>query len=137
MEITSIPFVKKLGLEQNLDRALQLTFNETVQNHLHTIHAGAIFTLAETASGEALQQIFPELVGKVVPVLRDAQVKYKKPATNTITAFSSVNEEDIAQFRAFFGKKGRSLIAVSVEVRDPDGMVVCLGVFNWFIQRIE
>ena len=61
MEITSIPFVKKLGLEQNLDRALQLTFNETVQNHLHTIHAGAIFTLAETASGEALQQIFPEL----------------------------------------------------------------------------
>jgi acyl-coenzyme A thioesterase PaaI-like protein len=137
MEITSIPFVKKLGLEQNLDRALQLTFNETVQNHLHTIHAGAIFTLAETASGEALQQIFPELVGKVVPVLRDAQVKYKKPATNTITAFSSVTEEDISQFRAFFGKKGRSLIAVSVEVRDPEGMVVCLGVFNWFIQRIE
>ena len=78
MDVTKIPFVEKVGIVQKSDGRLELPFNESVHNHLHTIHASAQFVLAETASGEILQTLFPELVGKVVPVLRDSKIKFKK-----------------------------------------------------------
>jgi len=52
-----------------------------------------------------LQRLFPELEGKVIPVLRDAQMKYKKPAVEKIIAFSSANEESVEKFKTQFEKK--------------------------------
>ena len=104
---------------------------------MQTIAASAQFALAETASGEALQEKFPELAGKVIPILRDSPVKFRKPATKAITASPSVSDEAISRFREQFEKKGRSSISVNVELRDAEGVVTCTGVFNWFVQRIE
>lgn len=137
MEITHIPFIEKVGIQKNSDGALELSFDESVQNHLQTIHASALFALAEAASGEALQSNFPELVGKVAPVVRDSQIKFRRPATKPVTAVPSVSDEGVLRFKERFGKKGRSSIAVNVEVRDAEGVVVCAGIFNWFVQRIE
>ena len=137
MDVTEIPFVKKAGVIRSTKGVLELPFNQTNLNHLHTIHASAQFTLAETASGEALQTIFPELVGKVVPVLRDSQVKFKKPATKTVSAHPMVSDEAISKFREQFNKKGRSSITVDVEITDSENVVTCIGTFNWFVQSIE
>jgi acyl-coenzyme A thioesterase PaaI-like protein len=63
MDVTKIPFVEKVGIVRQPDGGLGLPFNESVHNHLQTIHASAQFTLAETASGEVLQVLFPEIVG--------------------------------------------------------------------------
>ena len=54
MDVTKIPFVKKAGVIKSTKGVLELPFDETVQNHLQTIHASAQFALAETASGEIL-----------------------------------------------------------------------------------
>jgi acyl-coenzyme A thioesterase PaaI-like protein len=70
MDVTEIPFVEKVGITRSTKGLLELPFNETIQNHLQTIHASAQFALAETASGEILQTIFPELVGKVAPAIQ-------------------------------------------------------------------
>ncbi len=75
MKATDIPFVKHIGIEKQ-NNELSLAFKNDVLNHIKTIHASAQFTLAETQSGLHLQSIFPELKGKVIPVLRDAQIKY-------------------------------------------------------------
>jgi len=55
--------------------------------------------LAETASGEALQRLFPDLVGKVIPVLRDSQIKFKKLTTDTIHAIATISDEEIETFK--------------------------------------
>ncbi|MCW8838458.1 MAG: DUF4442 domain-containing protein [Thiovulaceae bacterium] len=70
-----------------------MDFQDYILNHIKTIHASAQFALAETQSGIHLQRLFPELEEKVVPVLRDAQMKYKKPA--------------VEKFKTQFEKKGR------------------------------
>ena len=137
MDVTEIPFVEKVGVTRSTKGLLELPFNETIQNHLQTIHAGAQFALAETASGEILQTIFPELVGKVVPVLRDSQIKFKKPATKTISAQPTVSDETISQFREQFKRKGRSSISVNVEIKDSENVVTCVSIFKWFVQSIE
>ncbi len=137
MDVLKIPFVEKVGIKRRTDRSIELPFERSVQNHLQSIHASAQFTLAETASGEILQTLFPELVDKVIPVLRDSQIKFKKPALKTISAYATVPEEILINFTEQLSTKGRALIAVNVEVKDSDGLVTCMGVFNWFVQKIK
>jgi len=136
VKITDIPFIKKVGVEKSQEGKLGLSFDKSVQNHLQTIHASALFTLAEAASGEALQIAFPELVGKVAPMVRDSQIKFRKPALKAVSATSSIEDESVQKFNLQFEKKGRALITVSVEVKDSDGVLVCSGVFNWFVQSV-
>lgn len=137
MDVVKIPFVTKVGLKKNSDGVLELSYEPDVQNHLQSIHAGAQFTLAETASGEFLQTMFPDLAENVIPVLRDAQIKFKRPAQKTITAYPSIPEEKSIEFINQLLQKGRALIEVNVEVKDVEGVVTCVGVFNWFIQKIN
>ena len=137
MNVFEIPFVDKVGIQRNADGKLELPFDTGVQNHLQTIHASAQFALAETASGDILQKSFPDLVGKVMPVLRESQIKFKKPANKKIVAYPSVTSESLSKFKEQISKKGRALISVEVQVKDVDGTVTCTGTFKWFVQRID
>lgn len=137
MDVTEIPFVEKVGITRTEDGVLTLPFGRTIQNHLKTFHASAQFTLAETASAELLQQLFPELVGKVVPVLRESSIKFKKPANKTIVARARVSDDAVATFREQLEKKGRALLAIDVEVIDSEDVSTCVGTFNWFVQGLE
>lgn len=136
MHVTDIPFVKLVGIEKSHDGRLELPLNDSLLNHLQSIHASAQFALAETASGHHLQLLFPELVGKVVPVLRESQIKYKKPATHSIHATVSCGEETIGKFRSQFSRKGRAVIALEVNVTDVEGKLCSIATFHWFIQAL-
>lgn len=136
MNVIEIPFVKKVGITQAKDGNLGLDFNDDTHNHLATMHASAQFTLAETASGEHLQNLFPELEGKVIPVLRDATVKFKKPAVKSIIAYPSTSDEALEKFNNQFSKKGRATISVDVEIKDIGNTVTCVATYNWFVQKI-
>lgn len=137
MNVIDIPFVKKVGITKTKHNALELAFTTDTHNHLETMHASAQFTLAETASGEYLQTLFPELVGKVIPVLRDASVKFRKPATKNIIAYPSISNEAHEKFNLQFNKKGRASICVDVEIKDIDNTVTAITSYNWFVQKIE
>jgi acyl-coenzyme A thioesterase PaaI-like protein len=135
LKATDIPFVKHIGIEEK-NSELSLNFNENILNHIKTIHASAQFTLAETQSGIQLQSLFPKLEGKVIPVLRDAQIKYKKPAQEKIIAFASADEEAIEKFKEQFDKKGRGSLQIEVIIKDINNVVTCQAAFTWFIQTL-
>ena len=135
MKATDIPFVNHIGIKDE-NNELSLEFKENVLNHVETIHASAQFTLAETQSGLHLQKLFPELEGKVLPVLRDAQIKYKKPAQEKIIAFSSADEEAIEKFKTQFEKKGRGSLQINVEIKDIDDVLTSQATFTWFVQAL-
>lgn len=136
MDVIKIPFVEKVGIIRQPDGMLELPIDESVHNHLKSIHASAQFALAETASGEILQTLFPEFVDKVIPVLRDSNIKFKKPAQKSISTRAYVSDDAIEKFKQQLTKKGRSSIIVNVEVKDYEGVVTSIGVFNWYVQRI-
>lgn len=135
MNVIEIPFVKKVGITKN-NNNLELAFTPDTQNHLETMHASAQFTLAETAIGEFLQTLFPELAGKVIPVLRDASVKFKKPAIKNILAYPSITDEAKEKFNTQFLNKGRASITVDVDIKDTEGTITCTTSYNWFVQKI-
>ncbi len=136
MNVTEIPFVKTVGVTRLENGLLMLSMTPSVVNHIGTIHASAQFTLAETASGQLLIESFPELEGKVVPLLRDSQIKFKRPADSVITAQAVVSEEATTSLINQLDARGRGSISIAVEVKDANNKVTCTGVFNWYIQTI-
>jgi len=133
IKATDIPFVKFIGIKEE-EEQLSLGFKKTVCNHVETIHAAAQFTLAETESGMRLQSLFPELEQKVIPLVREAQIKYKKPATQKIVAYSFVEEEAVEKFKQQFAKKGRALLQIRVEIRDIEDVLTCEARYTWYVQ---
>jgi len=137
LKATDIPFVKHIGIkEEEKENSLSLDFKNDVLNHIQTIHASAQFTLAETQSGIYLQSLFPELEGRVIPVLRDAQIKYKKPAQEKIIAFASADEEAVLRFKSQFDKKGRGSLQIEVKIKDINDILTCQATFTWFVQAL-
>lgn len=137
MNVLEIPFVQKVGLIRNNNGYLTLPMNKSNENHIQTIHASAQFTLAETLSGEALQKMFPHLSGHVVPILRESEIKFKKPAIGEIYGLAHIDDAMKEKFEEQLAKKGRALISVDVEIKDNNESVTCSGRFDWFIQKIN
>ncbi len=128
----NIPFAKTIGIENGvLENVLK------VQNHLGSIHAGAQFTFAEAASGHYLSSLFPDMQDKIIPLLRESTIKYKKQALTTLVSEVSVDTEDLKKFTAQFKLKGRSVIVAHVKLKDSEGNITCEGSFKWFIQSRE
>jgi acyl-coenzyme A thioesterase PaaI-like protein len=135
LKSSNIPFVNLVGIEQDKEK-LSLDFKDNILNHIETIHASAQFALAETQSGMHLQTLFPELEGKVLPVLRDAQIKYKKPAIEKIVASASVSEEVVEKFKVQYEKKRRGSIQIDVNIKDINDVLTCQATFTWFVQAL-
>jgi len=135
MEVTEIPFNRHIGISEK-EGSLELGESGHLQNHLGTVHGSAQFSLAEAASGAFLLGRFPELVGRVVPVVRTSEIKFRRPASGTLKALASVSDESADSFMAQFEKKGRGLITVSVDVRDSEGTVTATARYDWFVQSM-
>lgn len=137
MNVTQIPFNKFIGIGvTGKNDELSLAQSTNLANHLGTVHASAQFALAEACSGAFLLRRYPDLSDQVVPVVRKADIKFKKPATSDLTATASVSTEDEEKFMAQFEKKGRGTIPVAVKVEDRDGVVTATADYEWFVQKI-
>ena len=137
MDVTHIPFAKHIGIEYKDEGTLKLESTEAVKNHIQSIHASAQFTLAETQSGLFLQHEFPELVGKVIGVLRGSSLKYKNPATTSIYATATIDDSIKEKFLSQLERKDRAGISITVEVRDANEVITMVGTFDWFIHKIK
>jgi len=136
MKVTDIPFNSHVGIRENGDGSLEIAGSDNLLNHLGTVHASAQFALAEAAGGAFLKARFPELEGKVVPVVRASEVKFRKPASGALSAHASVSGEAAESFLAQLERKGRGLITVSVDIQDAEGTVTASARYDWFIQRM-
>jgi len=136
MRAVEIPFVAHVGIKEQAGDALQLSLRSEVSNHVGTMHAAALFALAETQSGLFLQGLFPEYnMDEVMPLLRGSTLKYRSPATSTVYAKASVMLEDQEKFLSQFERKGRAGITVSVVLTDAKETVVMTAAFGWFVQK--
>ena len=55
--VIGLPFTKRIGVLAEESGHLALADDPTLQNHIGTVHAGALFTLGEAASGVAVVEI--------------------------------------------------------------------------------
>lgn len=105
-----------------------------LHNYAGTTHAGALYTLAETAAGVAADGIAAPLDGFIL--LASAQVRYTRRAEGALEAEARLDPAiDTAALAAEFASSGRAAATVGVVIRDPAGEPVFEGSFQYAMRR--
>jgi uncharacterized protein (TIGR00369 family) len=135
-----VPFVGYLDL-----RIESITAGEAIvvlpdraelKNHVGSQHAGALFTLAETASGAAFVGAFAERMGEVRPLARSAEISYDKVVKGEVTgrarlgvpaeeALATLDSEGVVQFPC------------EIELSNGDGETVATATVRWHVRKTE
>ena len=138
MHIIDLPFNKLIGLtvSDHPDFLLMLEADHKYTNHVQTVHAAALFALAEGTCGHFLLTKFDGIKGDVFPLLRKSEVKYKKPAIGEIYSKVQLVNDTIESFTANFIEKSRALMLLKVELFDVNGILVFQGDFEWFVSKV-
>lgn len=109
-----------------------LRFRKEVQNHVGSMHGGALFTLAETVAGVAANT-FAVGVGGII-LMRDAEVRFTRRGMGDVEAVTVITEETAKTARANFSEVGKTDLSVAVTTTDTEGETVFEGVFNYAIR---
>ncbi|MGK5530530.1 DUF4442 domain-containing protein [Streptomyces sp. URMC 129] len=121
-----VPMVRTLNLEYletAADRAvLRLPDQPAYHNHVGGPHAGAMFTLAESASGAVVLAAFGEHLRRAVPLPVTAEIHYRKLARGPVTATATLGRP-AAEVLAELEAGGRPEFPVAVAIQREDGAV--------------
>ena len=139
MDILDIPFNRLIGLgriEQMGNSCLSLTPYAHHLNHVGTVHAAALFSLAEAASGDALVKRISLQLKELTAVLRSSEVKYHRPARGTIRTVTTLNDNELDRFFDRLAVRNQAFLDVRVTLVDESDDAVLSGCFTWFVRRI-
>ncbi|MFF4083915.1 DUF4442 domain-containing protein [Streptomyces sp. NPDC001777] len=126
MLVATVPMARTLNLEfleTTAERAVvRLPDQAEYHNHVGGPHAGAMFTLAESASGAIVIAAFGDQLSRAVPLAVKAEIGYKKLAKGVVTATATLGRP-VAEVVAELDGGKRPEFPVVIEIRREDGAV--------------
>lgn len=134
----TLPFVRLLGISIDEIGAgtskVSMPDDPKLHNHLGTQHAGALFTLAETASGAAMAGGFAELILGLRPVAKESRIAYQKLARGATRAEGRV-PGDLAALKAQLEQEGKVAFPVAVDIFDAEGTLAAQVTVDWYLSQ--
>lgn len=99
-------------------------------NHLGTVYAGSLFSLADYAGGVLFYATFE--IRKYYPLLKEVTIAFKKPATTDITVEASMPSAKAEQIKKITDETGKADWDLDLELKDTKGEVCCIvhGIFQ-------
>lgn len=133
---TAVPFAGHAGVElvevgDGVAAAL-LPEAPTTLNHVGSQHAGALFTCAEAASGGAMAGALAEKILEVRPLVKTAEIRYRKVAHGTIRADAATATSG-DEIRAGLAATGKVEVVVDVVLTDESGVEVATVRVDWVV----
>lgn len=124
--LAAVPFARHLGLEfvdvEHGRVSMRLPEDPAHHNHVGGPHTGAMFTLAESASGAIVIGDFADQLDRAVPFPVRVEVDFLRVALGVVTAEATLGrarEEIVAELDA----GDRPEFPIDVELRTEDGAV--------------
>ena len=120
-----IAFVKHTNLKAEVLEAgfvrlrMPLAGNE---NHIGSMYAGALFTLAEIPGGALFLTSFD--ASKFYPIVKEMNLRFRRPATGDIRVEASLSEAQIEQLQKQATEHGKAEYVLELQLTDDDGEVV-------------
>lgn len=134
----SVPFVATVGYEITEiegDRVtVTLPDRPELKNHIGTAHAAAAFGAAETATGAVLLNAIDSHLGRVVPILKNAEIRYTAPAAGVVSAVATPRQNPGEMIAACL-EEGRALLDVDCAILSADGTGNAEASFTWYLKR--
>jgi uncharacterized protein (TIGR00369 family) len=133
----AVPYIAHIGIEvtemsEGAATAV-LPDRPELHNHVGSQHAGALFGVAETASGAAFVGAFALRMGDVTPLARSAEISYVEVARGAIEARAKLGMP-AAEALARLDADGRVDFSVEVELTDAEGDVVATATVDWNVR---
>jgi uncharacterized protein (TIGR00369 family) len=136
----AVPFIGHLDLEitsiSEGEAVVRLPDRPDLHNHVGSQHAGALFTVAETASGAAFVGAFAARMADVTPLARNAEIAYEKIAKGPIEASAKLGI-DAGEALATLDADGRVEFPCEVELTDESGTRVAIATVSWHVRLKE
>jgi uncharacterized protein (TIGR00369 family) len=133
----AVPFVGYLGLEiteiSEGEATVVMPERPELLNHVGSQHAGALFTVAETASGAAFVGAFAERMGELTPLARSAEISYDKVAEGPITAKAKLGIP-AAKAHETLDAEGKVEFPCDVELTNAGGDLVAAANVRWHVR---
>lgn len=137
MLAATVPMVRTLELEYletTPEKAvLFLPDQEEYRNHVGGPHAGAMFTLGESASGAVVLAAFGDQLPRAVPLPVHAEISFKKIALGPVTATATLGRP-VADIVAELDEGRRPEFPVAVAITREDGAVTGEMTITWTLR---
>ncbi len=91
-------------------------------NHIGTMYAGALFTLAEIPGGALFLSSFD--ASKFYPIVKELDLRFLKPAKGDVTVEISLDDIHIASLSAQAAEKGKAEFILEGQLKTADGTIV-------------
>jgi acyl-coenzyme A thioesterase PaaI-like protein len=127
--LTAVPFARYLGItiedvsmddDDGVCAVAALPDDPMLHNHVAGPHAGAQFTLGETASGTIVFAAFGSYLNRAIPLTVRSDITYRKFATGALRATARL-DRPVAEVVAELDAGQRPEFGVTVEIAKADG----------------
>ena len=135
--IEAVPGIKRTGIRivELRDRyAKAIMPLENNGNHLNMMYAGSLFCLGEISGGLIHMTSFD--VTKLVPIVKEVNIRFKRPALTDISMEVSFTEEEAAKIEAEALEKGKADFTLNLELKDENGEIVSVVSGIWQARKI-
>jgi uncharacterized protein (TIGR00369 family) len=133
----AVPFAGYLGVQVTHvaegEATVTLPERPELTNHVGSQHAGALFTVAEAASGAAFVGAFAERLGEITPLARSAEISYEKIATGPIEAKATL-AVPATEALATLDADGKVVFPCEIELIDASGQRVATATVQWHVR---
>ncbi|MEV0280086.1 DUF4442 domain-containing protein [Streptomyces sp. NPDC050610] len=137
MLTATVPMARTLNLEfaeTTPERAVvRLPDQAEFHNHVAGPHAGAMFTLGESASGAIVLAAFGDQLSRAVPLAVRAEIGYRKLAMGPVTATAEIGRP-VADVIAELDAGQRPEFPVNVAITREDGAVTGEMTIVWTLR---
>jgi acyl-coenzyme A thioesterase PaaI-like protein len=128
-----VPFIQTVGLTLHDVgpgvATARLASRREVHNHLATVHAGALYTVGESASGAVVLGLLGDQLPGVFIALKGASVRHTKAKAGDLRAVAQL-DGDAATVRADYLRDGKVDFDVRVAF-DVEGVEVASIAYTW------
>lgn len=133
----SVPFAAFVGVEivaiDGDGATARLPDSPSLLNHIGSQHAGALYTVAEAASGAAMASAFADLLASVTRLVRQGTMRYMKVARGPITARATL-VRPVAELREALSKDGKVDFIVAATLSDQGEVEVATFEAEWSLR---
>ncbi|MEU2611887.1 DUF4442 domain-containing protein [Micromonospora sp. NPDC007271] len=140
--LEAVPFARTLDIEfvevapeaeGGVRAVVRLPDNPDHRNHVGGPHAGAMFTLGETASGAVVLAAFGQVLDRAVPLAVAATIAYQKIALGPVLATARLGRIP-ADVLAELDAGQRPEFPVEVEIGTEDGTTTSVMTVTWTLR---
>jgi acyl-coenzyme A thioesterase PaaI-like protein len=135
--VVELPYNHHLGLKavEGPDGSVLLPGADYLKNHVDSQHAGALFSVAEAASGVAMMTALGDHIGEVVPLVAEVTARYLKVARGPIIAKGTLAKPVEALLAEVAAAEKGVDANVEVVLRDQTQTVVAEVTVRWRLKK--